>query len=110
MKHTAHPFWVGGSRQSLRPASECSLAAPPLMAESSTIGGTKLSRCDISPVQCHMPDAARCHMPDATRYHMPDAARYHRLQLVLAAAGLAPSTAHPVAPLPPGPPHPPAPP
>src|SRR3989449_6577200 len=77
MKHTAHPFWVGGSRQSLRPASECSLAAPPLMAESCTIGGTKLSRCDISPVQCPMPDAAR----------------YHRLQLVLAAAGLALSIA-----------------
>src|SRR3989442_1162269 len=54
MKHTAHPFWVGGSRQSLRPASECSLAAPPLMAESCTIGGTKLSRCDISPCCCYM--------------------------------------------------------
>src|SRR3989441_13184330 len=81
MKHTAHPFWVGGSRQSSRPASECSLAAPPLMAESCTIGGTKLSRCDISPVQCHMPDAARS----------------HRLQLVLAAAGLALSIAYLVA-------------
>src|SRR5712692_4844914 len=89
MKHTAHPFWVGGSRQSLRPASECRVAAPPLMAESSTIGGTKLSRCDISPVQCPMPDTARCHMPDA--------ARYHRLQLVLAAAGLAVSIAYLVA-------------
>src|SRR2546426_596470 len=81
MKHTAHPFWVGGSRQSLRPASECSLAAPPLMAESCTIGGTKLSRCDISPVQCPIPDAAR----------------YHRLQLALAAAGLALSIAYLVA-------------
>src|SRR2546422_4362038 len=89
MKHTAHPFWVGGSRQSLRPASECSLAAPPLMAESCTIGGTKLSRCAISPVQCPMPDTARCHMPDA--------ARYHRLQLALAAAGLALSIAYLVA-------------
>src|SRR3989442_4189991 len=86
MKHTAHPFWVGGSRQSLRPASECCIAAPPLMAESCTIRGTKLSRCDISPVQCPMPDAAR----------------YHRLQLVLAAAGLALSIAYLVALLLPG--------
>src|SRR5881628_2640170 len=46
-------------------------------------------RCDISPVQCPMPDTARCHMPDA--------ARYHRLQLALAAAGLALSIAYLVA-------------
>src|SRR2546426_8515057 len=36
-------------------------------------------------------------MPDAARYHMPDAARYHRLQLALAAAGLALSIAYLVA-------------
>src|SRR2546426_1121991 len=36
-------------------------------------------------------------MPDAARYHIPDAARYHRLQLALAAAGLALSIAYLVA-------------
>src|SRR2546426_10113826 len=36
-------------------------------------------------------------MPDTDRCHMPDASRYHRLQLVLAAAGLALSIAYLVA-------------
>src|SRR5947209_9708747 len=36
-------------------------------------------------------------MRDTARWHMPDAARYHRLQLALAAAGLALSIAYLVA-------------